>query len=158
MALKRAKWEGWRVLLSTLTTDAAGKLDVLGHDGDTLGVNSAQVGVFKETYEVSLGCLLKGHDSRGLEAKISLEILSDFTDQTLEGELADEKLGTLLVTTNLTKSDGTGPVPVGLLDTTGGWGRLTSSLGGKLLARSLSSGRLTSGLLSTSHGEAGIEI
>ena len=40
--------------LSTLSTDAAGELDVLGHDGDTLGVDGAQVGVLEETDEVSL--------------------------------------------------------------------------------------------------------
>ena len=34
--------------LFTLTTDAAGKLDVLGHDGDTLGVDGTQVGVLEE--------------------------------------------------------------------------------------------------------------
>ena len=33
--------------LSPFTTDAAGELDVLGHDGDTLCMNSAQVGVFE---------------------------------------------------------------------------------------------------------------
>jgi len=33
--------------------------------------------------------------------------LSDFTDQALEGQLADEELSRLLVTTNLTESDGT---------------------------------------------------
>jgi len=40
--------------LSTLSTDTAGELDVLGHDGDTLGVDGAQVGVFEESYEVGL--------------------------------------------------------------------------------------------------------
>ena len=44
-----------------------------GHDGDTLGVDGAQVGVFEETDEVSLGCLLKGHDGRGLETEIGLD-------------------------------------------------------------------------------------
>ena len=48
-----------------------------------------------------------------------LEVLSDFTDKTLEGELADEQLGRLLVATNFTESDGTGPEAVRLLDTTG---------------------------------------
>ena len=58
------------------TTDtAAGQMDALGnwHDGDTLGVDVAQVGVFQETDEVSLGCLLKGHDCRGLETEIGLD-------------------------------------------------------------------------------------
>ena len=40
--------------LSSLSTDAAGKLDILGHDGDSLGVDGTQVGVFEETDEVGL--------------------------------------------------------------------------------------------------------
>jgi hypothetical protein len=48
------------------------------------------------------------------------------TYETLEGELADEKLSRLLVATNLTESDGTGLITVRLLDTTGGWGTLAS--------------------------------
>ena len=45
--------------LSTLTTNAAGKLDVFGHDCDTLGVNGSQVGVLEEANQVGLSCLLK---------------------------------------------------------------------------------------------------
>ena len=140
-----------REKLSTFATDTTGQLDVLWHDGDTLGVDSAQVGVFEETNEVSLGSFLQSHDGGRLEAEISLEVLSDLTDEPLERKLADEELSALLVTTDLTKSDGTGPVPVGLLHSTGSRGRFASSLGCKLLARSLSSGRFTSGLLSTGH-------
>lgn len=53
-----------------------------------------------------------------------LEILSNFTDKTLERELADEELRRLLVATNFTKSDGTGPEAMRLLDSTSGglWG------------------------------------
>ena len=137
--------------LGTLATDSAGKLDVLGHDCHTLGVDGAQVGVLEETDQVCLAGLLKSHDGRALEAEISLEVLSDFTYKTLEWELADEKLGGLLVTTDLTESDGSWPVSVGLLDTSGGWGTLASCLGGELLARSLSSGRFTSGLFCSCH-------
>ena len=139
--------------LSTFTTDAASKLDVLWHDGDTLGVDGAQVGVFEEADQVSLGGFLKGHDSRGLEAEVSLEVLGDFTDQALERQLADEELSALLVTTDLTESYGTGPVPVGFLDTSCGRGRFASCLGGELLAWGLASGGLAGGLLGTSHGE-----
>ena len=46
------------------------------------------------------------------------------THETLEGELADQKLSGLLVATNLTESDGTGLVAVRLLDTTGRGGAL----------------------------------
>ena len=137
--------------LGTLSADTAGQLDVLGHDGDTLGVDGAQVGVLEEADQVRLASLLKGHDGGALEAQVGLEVLGDLADQTLEGQLADQQLGALLVTTDLTESDGSGPVPVGLLDPPGGGGGLASGLGGQLLARSLSSGRLAGGLLSTGH-------
>ena len=45
---------------------------ILGLDGDTLGVDGSQVGVLEEGDEVGLGSLLKGHDGRGLEAEIGL--------------------------------------------------------------------------------------
>ena len=49
--------------LSTLSTDATSELDVLGHDGHTLGVDGAQGGVLKETNQVSLTGLLQSHHS-----------------------------------------------------------------------------------------------
>ena len=70
--------------LSTFTTDAAGELDILGHDGDTLGVDGAQVGVLEQSNQVSLASLLQGHDGRALESEIGLEVLGDFTYKTLE--------------------------------------------------------------------------
>ena len=135
--------------LGTLTTDTPGQLDVLGHDGDTLGVDSAQVGIFEETDQVSLRCFLESHDGGGLETQVSLEVLSDLTDKTLEGQLADQKLGGLLVTTDLTESHGTGTIPMGLLDSTGGGGALTGSLGGQLFTGGFASGRFTGSLLGT---------
>ena len=137
--------------LSALATDTAGQLDVLGHDGDTLGVDGTQVGVFEETDEVGLGSFLEGHDGRGLEPEVGLEVLGDFTDQTLEGQFADEELCALLVTTDLTEGHGTGPVPVGLLYTSCGRGRFASCLGGELLTWGFAPGGLASGLLGTSH-------
>ena len=115
-------------------------------------MDGTQVGVLKQTNKVSLTSLLKGHDGRRLETQVSLEVLSDLTDKTLEGQLADQKFGGLLVTTDLTESDGTGAIPMGFLDSTGGGGALTGSLGGQLFTGSLSSGRLTGGLLGTGHG------
>ena len=139
--------------LSTLATDTAGQLDVLGHDGDTLGVDGAQVGVLEQTNKVGLAGLLEGHDGRALEPQVSLEVLGDLTDQALEGQLADEQLSGLLVPPDLTEGHGTGPVPVGLLHTPGGGGGLAGSLGGKLLPGGLASGGLPGGLLGTSHCE-----
>jgi hypothetical protein len=67
------------------------------------------------------------------------------TYQTLERELADQKLSGLLVATDLTKSDGTGLVAVRLLDTSGGGGALAGGLGGELLAGSLATSGLAGG-------------
>jgi len=137
--------------LSTLSTDAAGKLDILGHDGDTLSMDGAQVCVLKESNQVSLRGLLESHDSGGLESEVSLEVLGNLTDKTLEGQLADEKLSGLLVTTDLAESDCARAITMGLLDSSGSGGRLAGSLGGKLLPGGLASGGLASGLLSTGH-------
>ena len=74
-------------------------------------------------------------------------------DQTMEEQLADEELSALLATSDLTESYGTGPVPVGFLDTSCSRGGLASCLGGELLAWGLASGGLAGSLLGTSHGE-----
>ena len=47
-----------------------------------------------------------------------LEILGNFTNKTLEGELSDEKFSRLLVATNFTESDSSWAETMGLLDTT----------------------------------------
>ena len=38
-----------RNFLSSFSTDSPCQLDILGHDSDTLGMDSAQVGIFKKT-------------------------------------------------------------------------------------------------------------
>ena len=93
--------------LTTLATKTTRQLDILGLDGDTLGVDGAQVGVFEQRDEVGLDGFLEGTDGRRLKAEVGFEVLGNFTDETLEGELSDEELGRLLVTTDLTESDGT---------------------------------------------------
>ena len=70
-------------------------------------MDGAKVGVLEERDEVSLDGLLERTDGRALEAEIRLEVLSNFTDKTLEGQLADEQLSGLLVATDFTESDGT---------------------------------------------------
>ena len=114
-------------------------------DGNALGVDCCKVGVLEEGDEVGLSSLLEGHDRRALEPKVrlcndksrasislvsppeqkgttNLEILSNLTNETLEGELADEQLRALLVATDFTESDGTGPETMGLLHTASGGG------------------------------------
>ena len=136
--------------LGAIATDAASELQVLWHDGDTLGVDCAEVGVLEEGNNVSLGGLLKGGDGVCLEAD-GLHLVGNLTDEALEWELAEEQVGGLLVAADLTESDGTWAVTVWLLHASAGWRRLAGDLGGDLLARGLATGGLTGGLLGTSH-------
>ena len=127
--------------LRALATDAAGQLDVLGHDGDALGVDGAQVGVLEEGDQVRLGGLLQRKDGLGAEAQVVLEVLGDFAHQALEGQLADQQVRRLLVLADLAQGDRARAVAVGLLDAASGRGRLAGGLGGQLLAGRLVRGK-----------------
>jgi hypothetical protein len=106
-------------------------------------VDGTQIGIFKEADQIGFGRFLQGQDGAALKAEIALEILGDLTDQTLEGELADQQVGRLLVPTNLAQGDCTRTVTMRLLDTTRGRGGLARRLGGELFARSFASGAFT---------------
>ena len=67
-------------------------LKISGHDGDSLGVDGAEVGVFEEGDEVGLGSFLKGQNSRALESKFLLELMGNFSHESLEGEFSDEEI------------------------------------------------------------------
>jgi hypothetical protein len=64
-------------------------LNIFRHDGDPLGVNGAQVGVFKQASQVRFGRFLQRQDGVRLESQVSLEVLGDFSDQALERQLAN---------------------------------------------------------------------
>ena len=128
-------------------------MNILGHDRDTLGVNGTQVSILEKTNEVRLSGLLKSENGRSLETKVAFEILSDFSNETLKRELADEQVGRLLIPTDFAEGDGSRSVTVGFLDASGGGGRLAGSLSGELLTGGFTSGRFSGGLLGTSHVE-----
>jgi hypothetical protein len=50
--------------LRSLTAETTSQLDVLRLDGDTLGMNGAEIGVLEERDEVSLNGLLESTDGR----------------------------------------------------------------------------------------------
>ena len=135
-----------------LTTDSAGKLHVLWHDSDSLGVDGAEVGVLEEADHVSLRGLLESEDGAGLETELVSVLRGDLTDESLEGKFSDEELGALLETSDLTESDGTGSETVGFLDAVGGrLGLLGSSLVSDVLSWVLGAGMLAGSLLSAGH-------
>ena len=123
--------------LRPLPADAASKLDVLGHDGDALGVDGTQVSVLEEPHQVGLARLLQRHHGRALKTQVGLEVLRDFAHQPLERQLADQQLRGLLVAPDLAQSYSTGAVAVRLLHAAGGRRAFAGRLGGELFARRL---------------------
>ena len=116
-------------------------------------MNGAKVGVFKKTNEVRLSGLLKSKHGRALESELLLELVSDFSHESLERELSDQKIGGLLVLSNFSESDGTWSISVRLLDTASSWGALSGSLGGELLSWGLGTGGFSGSLLGSGHCE-----
>ena len=135
-----------------LTTDSAGKLHVLWHDGDSLGVDGAEVSVLEEADHVSLRGLLEGQDGAGLETELVSVLGGDLTDESLERKFPDEKLGALLEASDLTESDGARSESVGSLDAAGGGlGLFGGSLVSDVLSWVLGAGVLAGGLLGAGH-------
>ena len=126
-------------------------MHVLGHDGNSLGVDGAEVGVFEETGHVSFGGFLESEDGRGLESEVVLVLRGDFSDESLEGKLSDEELSRFLESSDFSESDGTGSESVGLLETTGGVGLLDGALVGDVLSGGFSSGVLSGSGFSSGH-------
>ena len=82
-------------------------------------MDGAQVGVIEQGNQVGFGSLLKGKHGRALETELLLELVGDLADESLEGQLADEEIGGLLVLPDLPEGYGSGLEAVGLLDTGG---------------------------------------
>ena len=74
----------------SFTTDPPGQLDIFGHDGYPLGVYGTQVGILKQSNQVSFSCFLKCHYRLTLEPDIAVFpswrqiIQNNFSDQSLE--------------------------------------------------------------------------
>ena len=134
--------------------DSGGEEHVWLHDGDSLGVLGAQLGVDEEVDEVVLGGLLEGLDGETLESDVLLVVaLDELSDQLGEWELSDQQVGGLLVLLDFAGGDGTLLGSSDLLDASlGGAGGLTDCLTGDGLTWGLGGGgRLTGGVFGASH-------
>lgn len=69
--------------LSHLPSNSFGELNILRHYGNPLSVNGTKIGVFEESHQVSLCSFLERGNDTTLKPYIRLEILSDFTNQTV---------------------------------------------------------------------------
>ena len=91
-------------------------IDVL-HDSNTLGVDGAQVGVFEQANEVGFTCLLQCKYGRTLETQVRLEVLRNFSHQTLKGSPRITSPWTSGIY-EFAKRDSSWPVAMSLLHTT----------------------------------------
>ena len=115
-------------------------------------MDGAEVGVFEESNEVSLGGFLEGEDGGALESEVVLELRGDLTDESLEGKLSDEELGALLESSDFTESNCAWSESVWLLDAAGGGDLgLLGLLVSDVLSGGLSTGVLSSSLLGSCH-------
>ena len=97
-------------------------------------MNGAEVGVLEEHNEVGVCGFLESGDSATLEVEIGLEVLSDFPYESLERKLPYEKLGVLLVLSDLPQCHRTWPETVRLLHAAGRRSGLACCFHGKLLS------------------------
>ena len=149
---EKGRWGYWcSVDLSSFSSDSSSQLDVLRHDGYSLSVDGTQVGVLKQTNQVSLTGLLESHDSRALEPQISLEVLGNLSHQTLEWQFSDEQLSGFLVSPDLSQSYSSWSGSVRLLHSSSSWSTLPRSLGCQLFPWGLASSGFPCCLLCSCH-------
>ena len=91
------------IVLEPLTTDAASQIDVLLHDSDSRGVDGTKIGIFKETSEIALSCLLKSEKSLRLESQLTVDAITNAPNKALEWSLGQEKISDLLVPLDLSE-------------------------------------------------------
>ena len=77
--------------LRTFSPDSSCQQDILGHDGNSPGVDGTQVGVVKQPDKVCLCCFLETQYRCRLEPQVCLEILGNLPHQSLERQLPDEQ-------------------------------------------------------------------
>ena len=131
------------VVQVSVSSDSSGEQEILLHDGLSLGVDSAQVGVLEESDEVGLGSFLDCDEGLGSESDLVINALGDGPHESLEGRSQEEQGGRLLVSLDLSQGDGAGSESVSSNLS------LNSSLGGGGLLADLASLRFGVSLGST---------
>ena len=79
-------------------------------------MGGAEVSVSEEADEVCFSGFLEGEDSGRLPPEPPVQILRDLFHKALEGGLANEKLGGLLVATDVAEGDGPRSVAMRFLE------------------------------------------
>ena len=156
MAFKKAGFDLFFVSavstnLSSFTTDSSRDLDVLRHDCNSLGMDRAQNGVFERADQVALTGFLQGHHCCALVSQISFEVLSNFTDKSLERQLSDQQSSWLLISSEFSQTDCSWSVSVRFFHTTSWGSTLSCCLRCQLLSGSFTTSTLSCSLLRSCH-------
>lgn len=108
----------WNFLLVFFESgcNAIRQLHVFRHNRNAFGVNGSQIGVFVERDQIRLGRLLQSAKSGGLEAQIVFGVLSNFANQALKRQLANQKFCSLLILSDLAQRHCSRSKTVRLLD------------------------------------------
>ena len=87
-------------------------------------MNGAQVGIFEETSQVALSCFLKGKEGLRLESELSIDTVTDCSDESLEWSFSEHEGNGLLVSLYFSEGNSSGSESSGLLDSTFSCGSL----------------------------------
>jgi len=134
----------------SVTSDSSGELHVLWHDGNSSGVDGAEVGVLEEADHVGFGGFLESKDSGGLESEVGFEVRGNLSNESLEWELSDEEFSGFLESSDLSKGDGSWSESVGSLESDS-WGLTLGLFVSDVLSWVLGSGVLSCGVLGSCH-------
>ena len=74
------------------TPDSSSELHVSDHDGNSLSVDGAEVGVLEKSNQIGFGGFLESQDSLRLEPDVVLYVSGDVLDDSLERQLSNEKV------------------------------------------------------------------
>ena len=86
-----------------------------------------------------------------MESEVGLEVVGDFSDESLERKLSDEEFSGFLESSDFSECDSAWSESVCSLDSSGGWGLTLGLLVSDVLSWLLSSGVLSSGMLGSCH-------
>lgn len=135
-------------------SDSGGEEHVWLHDGDTLGVFSAELCVDEEVDEIVFSGFLEGLDGEALESDVLFVVaLDEFSDELGEWEFSDQEVSGLLILLDFASGDCSLLGSSDFLDTSLRCASgLTDSLTGDSLTWSFSSwSRFTSSVFGSSH-------
>lgn len=130
------------------TANAAGKTNVLRHDGNAFGMNGTEVGVLEESNQESLCSLLESCNGGSLKSNVVLVGSGNFPNETLEGQFADKEFCGFLVSANFAQCNRPRSKTVRSFDYSA---RIGGFLGFRDAAGDFVSGRFAGGLFGTGH-------